>query len=367
MMRLGLDIHQIGARQTGNETYLRNLLEQFSALSEPHDLRLYHTGSVTSPDPAWRGVLRQIKPHTPFLRIPFSFPAALWTDKVDLAHFQYVAPPVCPCPTVVTVHDISYEFLPQFFRTAERLRMKALIPPSARRAREVLTVSEYSRRQLIEHYRLSPDKVTATLLGVSPRFRVIADEGWLDAQLARFDLRTPYLLGVGNLQPRKNLPRLIRAFARLKAKGLPHQLVLVGQAAFRGHEVEAEIASRGLQNDVLLTGYVTEDELIALYNRATAFSYPSLYEGFGLPVIEAMACGVPVVTSNVSSIPEVAGDAAVLIDPQSEDELYCALMDVLSDPDRQRSMREKGLNRVPLFDWRKTAQQTLDIYRRSLS
>jgi glycosyltransferase involved in cell wall biosynthesis len=367
-MRLGLDIHQIGARMTGNETYVRNLLEQYSDMKEPRELHLYHTRSTQENSGlAWHGERRRLWPHASMLRIPFSFPVALWRDKVDLAHFQYVSPPLCPCPTVVTIHDISYEFLPEFFKTAERIRMKTLIPLSARKARHVVTISEFSRQQLIEHYRLAPDKVTTTWLGVSPSFKMIADNDYLDEQLERLALSSPYILGVGNLQPRKNLTRLLRAYARLRKSGFPHQLVLVGQAAFKGHEVGAEIERLGLSNAVILTGYVSEPELIALYNRAAVFAYPSIYEGFGLPVIEAMACGVPVITSRVASMPEVAGDAAELVDPYSEDEIYLALNAVLSDSHRQLQMRQRGLERASLFHWRRTALQTLDVYRRSLS
>jgi glycosyltransferase involved in cell wall biosynthesis len=143
--------------------------------------------------------------------------------------------------------------------------------------------------------------------------------------------------------------------------------VLVGQAAFKGHEVGAEIDRLGLSGAVVLTGYVSESELIALYNRASVFAYPSIYEGFGLPVVEAMACGVPVITSRVASMPEVAGEAAELIDPYSEDEIFTALKAVLSDSFRQSQMRQRGLERAGLFDWRRTAMQTLDVYRKSLS
>ena len=178
-------------------------------------------------------------------------------------------------------------------------------------------------------------------------------------------VRFPYVLGVGNLQPRKNLLRLVEAFSRLKRNtGLPHQLVLVGRAKWKESDLFDAIRKAGVESHVLFPGYLPDEDLVTLYAHADMFVYPSLYEGFGLPVLEAMACGVPVVTSNVTSIPEVAGDAAVLVDPLDVAALTGAIGRVLSDEALRRALREKGPRRAAHFSWKQTALQTWAYYQR---
>ena len=365
--RIALDIHSIGMRKTGNETYVRNLVEQFSRMNAPWTYLYYHTVERDALDTrGWKGELRRLRPHTPLVRIPFSFPWALWRDRASLAHFQYVAPPLCPCPTVVTVHDISYEFFPEYFPVVERKRMQTMIPLSARRAAHVITISEFSRQSIIERYSIPEDRITVTPLGVSPAFRRLHEADAL-AVTNRFELHRPFVLGVGNLQPRKNLERLIRAFARVcESTGCPHELVLVGPLAWRGHKVQQEAERLGITSRVRQTGYVSEEELIGLYNRAEVFAYPSTFEGFGLPVIEAMACGAPVLTSSTSSIPEVAGDAAVMIDPYDEDEMFDRLEFLIGNPAERDRLRALGVPQAQKFDWRTTAESTVRIYEQVL-
>lgn len=365
-MRVAIDVHAIGMRQTGNETYIRNLTGNLEQLGlNDLEFHYYHTLPPGAVDTGLGSAqLHRLRPHTPFLRIPLSFPAALWAHKIDLAHFQYVAPPLCPCRTIVTIHDISFEFFPEYFNPLQRARMRMLIPPSGKRANHVITISEFSRRQLIETYCLKEEKVSVTYLGVADTFRCMRlDEA--DAALTRFGLAMPYILGVGNVQPRKNLTRLIRAFAYARRKrNIPHQLVLVGQMAWKGREIMAEIERLGIADAVKITGYVSDEELVALYNRADVFVYPSLYEGFGLPILEAMACGAPVVTSHAASMPEVAGDAALLVDPLSESDIATAILRLIDGPQLSATLRRKGLQQSGRFRWKAVAEQTANIYRK---
>lgn len=364
---IGIDVHCIGERQTGNETYMRNLVERLSAMDLPWDFRYYHTRPASDfPHQGWRGEISQVWPKPALLRIPLAFPRVLSRDHVALAHFQYVAPPLCPCPTVVTVHDISYEYFPEYFNPVQRMRMRTLIPLSARRAAAVLTVSEYSRRDIIERYGIAPENVIVSYNGVSPAFQVLPAEE-VAAATARFDFRQPFILGVGNLQPRKNLERLIRAYARLREAGrTEHDLVLVGQMAWKGHQIQAEVERLGIAAHVHLTGYVSEAELVALYNRAEVFVYPSTFEGFGLPVAEAMACGTPVLTSNTSALPEVAGDAAITIDPLDEEAIGNGLAELLGDGALRARLRTAGFEQARKFNWQATAEQTAAVYARVL-
>lgn len=363
-LAVAIDGHCLGHQQTGNETYTRNLILALVARQDP-DLRVValHTGGAPA---EWAPFARHVWPHNPLIRIPFSLPWTLWRSQVDLAHFNYVMPPICPCPAVVTVHDISYEIFPDYFHPLALRRMKLMIPASARRAVEVLTVSEASKREMVERYRLDPERVTVTHLAVSAAFRVIADAQQLAAVTARFAITGPFILAVGNLQPRKNLPRLLEVFARLRKAGrISHRLVLVGQKAWKGQTILAEIERLGIADAVTLTGYVSDEELVALYNRAEVFVYPSVYEGFGLPILESMACGTPVITANTTSMPEVAGDAALLIDPRSEAELETALLRLCEDPSLRGQLRHKGLIRAGEFSWDRMAAQTLAVYRRA--
>jgi len=365
--RVGIDVHAIGQRQTGNETYLANLVAQFAAMSRPWSCVLYHTlPASTLESHGLRGELHRVRPHTPLVRIPISFPYVLARDRIDLAHFQYVSPPISPCPTVVTVHDISYEFFPEYFNPLTRKRMQWLIPRSARRAAHVLTVSEFSRRTIVERYGIPEDRITATPLGTSPVFRRLESN---DAQraTARFGLTRPFILAVGNLQPRKNLERLLHAYARLRDESCADmELVLAGQMSWQGNRVQQEAQRLGLLDSVRLTGYVSLEELVGLYNRAHVFAYPSTFEGFGLPVLEAMACETPVLTSNTSSLPEVAGDAALQVDPFDVEAIAHGLKRLVEDSSLRARLTVLGRHQVRRFDWCRTAKATADVYERVL-
>ncbi|MCA1971277.1 MAG: glycosyltransferase family 4 protein [Caenispirillum sp.] len=366
--RIALDVHTLGQCQTGNETYIRNLATGLFRLQRPWEIFLYHTRAVTESGlPEGTGTFRRLWPHQPLLRIPLSFPLALWRDKIDLAHFQYVAPPLCPCPTVVTVHDISYEFFPEYFPRLQRERMRMLIPLSARRAAHVLTISEFSRATMVERYGIAAERISVTYLGVAESFRRLAADQARE-QCRRFGLDRPFVLGVGNLQPRKNLERLMRAFARLPRRTREDfDLVLVGQPGWQAERIQAEAERLGIAERVRFTGYVADEELVALYNLATVFAYPSLYEGFGLPVLEAMACAAPVLTSSVSSLPEVAGTAALLVDPRDEEAISAGLLKLLTDDALRESLRTAGIARAARFSWQATAQHTAEVFEKVLA
>lgn len=358
-----IDAHHLGHQQTGNETYVRNLVEQLATRPRP-GLRVtaLHTGGAPA---AWADFSRRIWPHQALVRIPVSLPWALWRLRADVAHFNYIKPPLCPCPTVLTVHDISYEIFPEYFHPLALRRMRLLIPQSARTATELITVSEASKTEMVQRYGLDPRRITVTMEAASAAFRVLSQEKIQEAT-ARFALRSRCLLAVGNLQPRKNIVRLLECFARLRRTDrIPHQLVLVGQKGWKGESITAHIDRLGLAADVLVTGFVSEEELVALYNHAEVFIYPSVYEGFGLPILEAMACGTPVITSATTSMPEVAGEAALLVDPLSEDAIQAAIQRLCEDGEVRQQLSRSGLARAAEFSWTKMAEETLAVYRRA--
>ncbi len=366
----------VGTRETGNETYTLNLIKALLALppspGSPLELLLYttHPGRLRSSLPSRSAaVIRQVRPAPSMLRIPFGIPARTWRDRPDLLHVTYVAPPLSTCRTVVTVHDISFEFFPQYFAPKVRWMLQALVPLSLRRATRAITVSEHARDEIAHRYGLPRERIAVTYLAADETYRPVTDVEQLEAMRTRYGLRKRYLLALGNLQPRKNLIRLGEAYVDLRQHGYlaDVQLVLAGQAQWRESEIYRFVRSHGLVEDVCFPGYVDNADLPALYSAALAFVYPSLYEGFGLPPLEAMACGTPVVCSNAASLPEVVGDAALMIDPRNTATLADALRRIASEPGLRAELIQRGQRRAASFSWQACAEKTAAVYQSAWS
>lgn len=374
-MHIGIDAHAIGAQQGGNETYIRNLIRALAALDADNRYTIYLANAQAAAE--WQNgfvaqhpnfSVRLLPPPTPLVRVPVFLTYELRRRPVDVLHVQYTAPPFCNAPVVATIHDLAFEHLPETFTRRGSLQLKLTVRRTARRAARIATVSEYSRQDLLRTYRLAPEKVVTTYNGIEPHFTAqprAADEAAQVRQ--RFGIARGFLLAVGSLQPRKNLERLIRTYARLRREqpDFAPQLVIVGRKLWLAESIFAEVSRQPWASDVILTGYVGDDDLPALYRTASAFVYPSLFEGFGLPPLEAMACGTPVITSNISSLPEVAGSAALLVDPLNEQELAAALQRILNDQPLRARLRAEGVRQAAKFTWRDTAEKTLQLYRES--
>jgi glycosyltransferase involved in cell wall biosynthesis len=356
----------VGEQETGNETYIVNLIRGLAAIDRETNYFLYspHPQSLDRCDPLpGNFVRRHVRPAPSVLRIPFGMPARTISDRADVLHVTYVAPPLSPTPVVATVHDISYVLFPETFSARDKLILGSLVPRTLRTARAIITVSESSKRDIIKCYRTPPDKIAVVYQPIAPAFRRLPRDAGQEAR-ARLGVQGPFILAVGNLQPRKNLPRLIRAYAQLRRRGdYSGRLVLVGRSRWKESSVYQEVRALGLEQDVILTGYVPEDDVVALLNCADVFVYPSLYEGFGLPPLEAMACGCPVVTGNTSSLPEVVGDAGLMVDPSSVDALAGAIAHVTSDDELRRTLVAHGMTRVARFSAELAAHRTLEVYR----
>lgn len=363
MLRIAIDVHAIGQRATGNETYAEGLMRAFETFRPPDmELLFYHIGDF--PRPAAVGSPRRLWPSWAPIRVPLVTPWRLMRDRIDLAHFQYFGPPLSPCPLILTVHDLSYEHHPEFFPPTMALGMRLVMPRMVKLARHLIAVSHATRDDLISRYQVDPSRITVIHNGVHDTFRPIDDADHLARSTARFGVDRPFILCVGNLGTRKNQSLLVRAFARLaRTRAFDHDLVLVGKQSFGGERIPQEARLPGIAGRVHLCGFVDTEELIALYNRATFSVYPSLYEGFGLPVLESMACGTPVITSNLSSMPEIAGDAALLVDPRDEPGLAAMMSRLLDSPALRASLRAAGLERSRRFSWQAAAAQTADVYR----
>jgi glycosyltransferase involved in cell wall biosynthesis len=364
-VRVLIDGHMVGSRETGNETYVVHLL---SGIAESSSVQLAAAVSpnLRLPTALQNGAITKLSllPFGNWSRLLWALPRLCRRWKADILHVTYIAPFVLPCPCVVSVHDISFRRYPMFFSPRDRLLFATLLPLTLRRAQAVLTLSDHAKAELLDAYPGLVDRVHVTPLAPSPMFQPIDDSSLLDTIRQRYGLKHDFVMAVGNVQPRKNLIRLIRAFALIRDSLNGCQLAIVGKAQWRASKAFDMVQSLGLKEDVRFTGYVSTEDLLALYNAARVLVYPSLYEGFGLPVLEAMACGTPVICSDATSLPEVAGDAALLIDPHREDELARAIQGVVLDASLAESLSTRGLRRAREFSWKRTADETVGIYRK---
>jgi glycosyltransferase involved in cell wall biosynthesis len=369
-LHIAIDAHSVGTGLAGNESYITNLIEALAELDEVNRYTLYVTRreAVERFQHRWPHVaVRRTLPHTPLVRIPLTLSQELRRRPVDLLHVQYTAPPFAPCPVVATIHDLSFEHLPQTFKRRSRLQLRLTVRRTARTASRVLVPSEHTRRDIIETYKLDAERVSVTPLAAPAHFAPVEDEKEVRCVCERYKIEGDYILAVGSIQPRKNLTRLIAAYADLR-RARPHanlpKLALVGKKAWLYDETLRAIEASGLGDLTVLTGYVSEEDLPALYTGALCFVYPSYFEGFGLPPLEAMQCGTPVIAGNRTSLPEVVSDAGLLVDPFDKNAITSALARMIDDSDLRALLRVKGRERASHFSWRETARLTLKAYER---
>jgi len=292
-----------------------------------------------------------------------ALPERLRRHRIDVLHSPHHHTPMLSLGVrrVVTVHDLTFLLIPERYPAARRLYMTWVTRAAARVASTIITPSETIRDEVISRLGVPAERVVAVPEAAGPQYRPVDDDA-LGRMRWKYHLPSEYILSVGSLEPGKNRPRLIQAYARLRGEGIDAPLVIAGQRAWR-YEGEIALARElGLREHVRFLGYVPDEDMPALYSGATLLAFPSLYEGFGLPVLEAMACGTPVVTSNVSATAEAAGDAARLVDPTDLDALTAGLREVLSDPSVRFDLQARGLERAKAFSWERAARGTLAVY-----
>jgi glycosyltransferase involved in cell wall biosynthesis len=369
-MRIGIDAHFIGNQETGNETYTLNLIRSLAAIDCDHnDYFLYFTNAEAAskpivPDPRFHN--RLLRPASPMIRIPVVFPWELARRPVDVLHTHYTVPPFIPreTKTVVTIHDISWEHYPELYSASHLLRLKTTVPWSARRADRILAVSHSVKSALVELYELEADKIVVTPLAASPNFYPREQAPCWERLRDKYGIQGRFILFVGNMTPRKNLSRVLEAFAWLhRHRRIEEKLVIVGPRILDSSSFLSMLRELQLEKEVICTGYLNQEELPDFYSAAEAFVFPSVYEAFGLPTLEAMACGTPVIASNRPAFPEVAGEAALLVDPEDWDAIANAIERVASDARLRQELRLAGLKRAREFSWQATAAQTLAVYQ----
>ena len=372
--RILIDVTSALKQTAGIGRYTRGLVDALATHFPDLPITLVTTRDAPPPPPGWPFPLFRL----PFterqavilwqrLRIPL--PADLILGQADLFHSpDFVLPPLWRTPGIVTVHDLSFMVYPQYAVPGLEFYLRGAVPRAVRRACLVLADSENTRRDLIRFWNTPPEKVHVLYPGLSSRFQRVEDPAVLNRVRERYHLPDRFILSVSRLEPRKNFPGLIRAFNRLKQQwNVPHHLVIAGSKGWLYEPIFEEAARSPYREEIHFPGFVADKDLPALYSLADVFAYPSFYEGFGFPPLEAMACGAPVVCADNSSLPEVVGDAGILLPAENEEEWAKALAQVILDNGLREHMRAAGYQQAARFTWQESAKRLVDLYARALN
>lgn len=367
IFRIGIDSHAVTGEGNGNSTYYKNLLLEIPKVNYNAEY-VYYTG-IRNTFYKEFDMIRGISIEELFLksgigRTLFSLPVSSVTDNLDLLHVQYHTPIYSKCPVVVTIHDICFEHFPEYYSKLHLLLSKYYVKWSSKTAAKIITVSNYSAMDIQKKYGIPDDKIAVIHNGVDKSFQPIYPRTVREELKKRYNAVEGFVLFVGRTDdPRKNLLRLINAFAELKKNNsVKQKLILVGKIGNHTEELKKNCVDLRIADDVQFLGVIPVSEIILLMATADLFVYPSLFEGFGLPVLEAMSCGTPVVASNNTSIPEVVGDAGILVNPCDIRELVIAMQTILCDRRVAQRLSQSGINRAKTFSWEAAARKTIQVY-----
>ncbi len=359
-MKIAIDARPLTAvRPVGKEKFTINVLEELFRLDKSNNYILYLNQEYKKPLPT-NFYPRIIKVPDIFWHFFVLIDLIFQKPNLFFAPISYIIPALNFFgKNIIVIYDLCV-FLP--FQTGSSFKTKIIekifLRFAMRNARKIITISESTKKDIIKYFSIGPEKISVIYPAVADNFRFIDDKQKCKFALDKFNLPEKFILFVGTLEPRKNLVRLISAYHKLSNN---YSLVIVGKRGWDYQEIFDKIKELNLEERVVFLNYVSNEDLLYLYNSAACFIYPSLYEGFGLPILEAIACGAPVITSNVSSLPEAVGEAAILIDPYNIDNMAMALNKILTDENLRRNLRERGLRQTQKFSWQKTAQEVLRI------
>jgi glycosyltransferase involved in cell wall biosynthesis len=370
-MRIGIDAHSAERDGTGNCTYTRNLILHLSAIDRENQYVLF----VTDTSHPFYTQLRDrsnleivsVRRSPAWFRVFFSMAAASYRKKIDLLHVQYFAPFLHRGVLFCTIHDLASYRFPEYFSRLERFMFRTLLPVSVKKADLVLTASAVSKNDLISLLHLPEEKIRITYCGVSDVFFSNTTDEEKEKITEAYGLKKKFLLYVGRIDPRKNLARLIDAYARLRReRSLDYDLAIVGKVYLEPADLQQSLVRSGYREDIHFCGYVPDKDLAVLYSAADAFVYTSEFEGFGLPPLEAMASGTPVIASDIPIFKEILGDAAILVNPLDVASIEKGIFQALSDCELRKSLIAKGKDRVKEFTWEKTANLTLQSFQEKM-
>ena len=364
-MRVAIDTRKI--HDFGIGTYIRNLLRQLARIDRDTEYVLLcrepDVGIAAQLGPNFRGVVEPSPNYS--LREQIHIPWVLRREQPDVYHApHYVLPPAIRCRSVVTIHDCIHLMFPQYLpNRVAYAYARASMWAAARRSNRILTVSEASKRDILHLFNVKPEKIVVVYNAIDEHFSATPSDEHVARIRERYQLDHKFVLYVGNIKPHKNLVRLIEAFSQLRRTHDDLKLLIIGDEISKLPALRRAVHRHKLHKHVRFLGYLKDDTLTVLYRLASVFVFPSLYEGFGLPPLEAMASGTPVVTSNVSSLPEVTGDAAVLVDPYDVESIEEGMRRILDDPKLAEELRLKGLTRAREFSWERSVEKTQKVYR----
>lgn len=377
-LRVAIDAHMLGDMSGGNETFYRNVLQNMHP-SEGMEIFLFVKEGIDVCAYEDRFTIVYLPKHGASVRNLIDIPLLCIKHHIDVLHMQYFIPFFRPCPVVTTIHDICFEHYKDIFTMREYVRQKLLVRYAAKHSNRIMTVSEFSKKDISDCYGITERKITVTYNAVSDAFRKLETKELNVGELCKkFGICGKYVLSVCNLQPRKNLKRLILAFGKLCSDyQYEGQLVIVGKKAWRydeifdtANETENNIKEMSNTDKIIFTDYVTESDLVRLYNGAQCFVYPSYYEGFGIPPLEAMSCGVPVAVAETSSLPEVVGDAGRYFDPFSVDSICNSMMKLIRVKEKaeeyDKLQREMAIQKEK-YSWSETAEKIVKVYLNMLN
>lgn len=373
-MKIGIITNFLDEQAGGIATYTYNLINNLNRIDKKNEYFLiHHTNTNLDIYKKNKEIISSFL-NTPLFKLTswrfIKLPLFLKKNNafaLDIIHDTYEIGPLSlvnlPTKKIITVYDLSAYLFPQYHNFLNYLLHKLLFRKTLLNANYVLTISKNSKKDLVKHFNINPNKIKVTYLGVNEKFKLYKNKTELDDVRRKYNLPKKFILNVSTLEPRKNIPNLLKAYGKLYEK-IKIPLIIIGKTGWKYKKIFKAIENCNLKDKIILLGYIRQKDLPAIYNLATVFVYPSFYEGFGLPVLEAMACGCPVITSNTSSLPEVAGKAAVMTNPYDVNTLSKTMRKVLTDENLRKSMIKRGLKQVKKFSWNRCAKQTLKAYNK---
>jgi len=362
-LRIGIMARGLSGPTGGVRRYIASITHALLTIDRKNEYVLYYDHrSHLGENPT--AIEKVINIPSKMLYDHIALPLAVRRDRVDVLFCpKNVVPPLSNCKSVTIVHDLGYMANPTYYAPVDTLYMNLAMRWSIRKSSAIIAVSQNTKADLVSRLGAKAEKIHCIYEAMDENYRLIEDRARLENVRDKYNLPSEFILSVAGLQRRKNLPNLIKAFSLLRERPeINHKLVMIGAPSWQHSAILSEMRASPVRNEIQWLKFIPEEDLPVIYNLATLFVFPSLYEGFGLPLLEAMACGCPVVCSNTSSLPEIAGDAAILVDPTSIEQLADGIYKVLVDDNLQNDLIKKGLERASCFSWERAAKETLEVF-----